>query len=668
MTVGRRLREDGGVRIVLGVSAVVAGLAGAVLHAANAAADRALEPSFWLLGALGSLAYGGTGAILGARSRVERIPQLLGGIGLGQALSLLLTEYALLGEVPLDWAALWIGTWLWAPSLVASGVLLPLLLPDGGLPSARWQPALLLSLVAVTWTAISWALTPYELQDFPIEVRDLENPVGVAAAASPVVLGAGIALVLLALVLALASVAARWRASAGERRQQVKWILVGGAATVAVFAAGFFVPQPAGEVVSALAVIPIPAACGVAALRHRLWDVDLVVSVGLRYGILSIVVIAVYAAVVSVLGAMTGAPVIATAVVALVLLPLHSRLQRWVNRLVHGEPDDPATALTRLGERLEATSDPADVADRLLPEVVARIARLLHAPYAAIDLADGGVVSVGEPPAEVDRVPLRYGGAVVGELQLARRSRSLRETQRLEQLGRQAAVAVHSVLLTRDARRARQLVVAAREEERRRLRWDLHDGIAPSIAALALQAETARDLVGQNPAAATQLLDRLVPRLNGAVADVRSLVHELRPPTLDELGLAGAVRELAARFAGPGRAVEAHVTDADGLPAAVDLAAYRIVSEALSNAVRHGGATDIVVRLQRDRQWLRVEVSDDGTGIDPMATPGVGLASMRARAEELGGSFASGPAADAPDGTGTTITALLPLSVEEENE
>lgn len=649
---------------VLGVAAVAAGLIGAALHAVNAGAGRELEPSFWLLSVLGAVAYGTTGAVLAARSRVVRVPAVLAGIGLGQGLARVFTEYALLGEVPLDGTAFWLGSWLWAPSYVASAALLPLLLPDGRLPSRRWRPALVLSVAAVSVQAIVWALTPYHLQDFPHQVRDLTNPFGVAAAASPAVLGAAAALTLLAVAMALVSVAARWRASTGERRQQLKWLLVGGVATIGIFGIGLVVPQPAGEALAALAVIPIPAACGIAALRHRLWDVDLVVSVGLHYAILSAVVIAVYATVVSVLGARTGAPVIATAVVALVLLPLHSRLQRWVNRLVHGEPDDPATALARLGERLEATSDPADVADRLLPEVVARVARLLNAEYVAIDLADGGVVSVGEPPAAVDRVPLRYGGAEVGELQLARRRRSLRELQRLEHLGRQAAVAVHSVLLTREARRARQLVVAAREEERRRLRWDLHDGIAPSIAALALQAETARDLVQQDPAAATRILDRLVPRLNGAVADVRSLVHELRPPTLDELGLAGAVRELAARFAGPGRHVEAHIADVEGLPAAVDLAAYRIVSEGLANAVRHGGAAEILVRLERDREWLRVEVTDDGTGMDPGAAPGVGLASMRARAEELGGSFTAGPG---PAGSGTTITALLPLSVEEEN-
>jgi two-component system NarL family sensor kinase len=664
MTVGRPLREDGRVRLLLGLAAVVAGVVGAVLHAVNTAAGRDLQPSFWLLGALGAVAYGGTAAVLAARSRVQRVPVVLGSIGLGQGVALLLTEYALLGPVPLDWVALWIGSWLWAPSLVASAALLPLLLPDGSLPSARWRPALALSVVAVGWTVVSWALTPYELQDFPLHVRNLENPVGVAAAASPVVLGAGIALTVFAVILALASMLARWRASTGERRQQLKWLLVGGAATIVLFALGFVVPHPAGEVVAALAVVPLPATCGVAALRHRLWDVDLVVSAGLRYAILSAVVVAVYAGVVSLLGAATGAPVIATAVVALVLLPLHARLQRWTNRLVHGEPDDPGTALARLGERLEGTSDPADVADRLLPEVVARISKLLRAPYVEIELADGAVVSSGEPPAALDRLPLRFGGAQVGELSLTHRVRSHGEARRLDELGRQAAVAVHSVLLTREARRSRQLVVAAREEERRRLRWDLHDGIAPSIAALALQAETARDLVSQDAAAATQILDRLVPRLNGAVADVRSLVHELRPPTVDELGLAGAVRELAARFTGPGRSVEADIGDFGTLPAAVDLAAYRIASEGLANAVRHASAPDIRVSLRRDGPWLRVEVTDDGAGIDPLASPGVGLASMRSRAEELGGRFVVGAG---PDASGTTITALLPLSLEEEN-
>jgi len=650
------------VSFLVGVLAVGAGVIGAVLHVVNITAGRGVEPSFWLLSALGALAYGGVGAVLARRSRVPRIPLVLGAIGLGQGLALVCREYALLGAVPLDQLALWLGSWLWAPSYIASAALLPLLLPDGFLPSRRWRPALALSIVALAAQAVNWALLPYDLQDVPLVVRDLTNPVGLLVAASPAVLGTITLLTVAAVALALASVAVRWRASSGDRRQQLKWLLVGGAATVVVFALGFLIPQPVGEYVAALGALPIPLACGIAALRHRLWDVDLVVSVGLRYTMLSAVIIAVYAAVVALLGASTGAPVVATVVVAVVLLPLHSLLQRWTNRLVFGEPDDPVTALARLGERLEATSDPADVADRLLPEVAARVSSLLQSPYAAIRSADGAVVEHGDRPDDVDRVPLRYGGAEVGVLELTPRARSRAEGRRLDQLARQAAVAVHSVLLTREARRSRQLVVAAREEERRRLRWDLHDGVGPAIAGLALQAETARDLVADDPVAATAILDRLVPRLNGAVADVRAIVHELRPPTLDELGLAGAVRELATRFAVRGRRVDADVSELGELPAAVDLAAYWIISEALANTARHSDARTIRVAVRRDGRWLRLEVADDGTGIDADAPAGVGLASMRSRAEEVNGHCTIGPAAD---GSGVVVAARLPLTLEE---
>ena len=293
---------------LVGVLAVGAGVIGAALHVVNITAGRGVEPSFWLLSALGALAYGGVGAVLARRSRVPRIPLVLGAIGLGQALALLFREYALLGAVPLDQLALWLGSWLWAPSYIASAALLPLLLPDGFLPSRRWRPALALSIVALAAQAVNWALLPYDLQDVPLVVRDLTNPVGLAVAAAPAVLGTITLLTVAAVALALASVAVRWRASSGDRRQQLKWLLVGGAATLVVFALGFLIPQPVGEYVAALGALPIPLACGIAALRHRLWDVDLVVSVGLRYTMLSAVIIAVYAAVVALLGASTGAP------------------------------------------------------------------------------------------------------------------------------------------------------------------------------------------------------------------------------------------------------------------------------------------------------------------------------------------------------------------------
>lgn len=520
-------------------------------------------------------------------------------------------------------------------------------------------------MLAVAGTAVSWALLPYDLQDFPFDVEGLTNPVGVVAVAAPPVQALTFALSVLAVSAALTSLVVRVRRSTGVQRQQLKWVLLGLLITVAVFVAGLLTPQPTGQVIAALAVLPIPVACGVAVLRYRLWDVDVVLSRSLAYGVLSAAVVASYVIVVGllggVLGAGAGAPLVATVVVALLVLPLHGRLQRMVNHLVHGEGEDPYTALTHLGDRLEATTDPTEVADQLLPEVVARAARLLRSPYAAIELADGESVEHGNRPAELTRVPLEYGGTSVGALLLgAREGQSSSERRRLDELARQAAVAVHALLLARDVRRSRQLAVSVREEERRRLRRDLHDGMGPALAALALQAETARDLVPCDPAAAIALLDRLVPRLNEAVADVRTLVHDLRPPTLDELGLAGALRELAARFAAPHREVRVEVGELGQLSAAVDVAAYRIVAEAVANAVRHANPQTVTVAVHRNGKCLQVEVTDDGCGIDPAAPRGIGLTSLRERSEELGGQCTVTPR---PGSHGTEVSATLPLEV-----
>lgn len=661
MTVGRGLGHDERVRMIAGVLAVVAGLAGSVLHAVNSAAGRGFEPSFWLVLALASIAFGSVGTMLATRSTVRRIPALMVATGLGQGLGLLCMEYAILGPMPGAPLALWLATWLWAPSLFLSATVLPLLLPDGLLASPRWRPALWAAWLVLAAHVVIWAVTPYEAQFPPIRVRDLVNPIGQQWATDPA-LQIGLAVATAAVVAAaLASVAMRWRSSAGDARQQLKWLVFGAGAAVALFAAGAAAPQPWGELLVGAAALPVPLTAGVAALRHRLWDVDLAISIGLRYALLSASVVVVYTMVTSVWAASSSAPAVAAAVVAVVLLPLHDGLRRLVNRLVHGERDDPDTALALLGARLEATGDPVEVADALLPEVVARLAGLLRSRYVALELADGTVIRHGEAAAS-ERIVLRYAGREVGVLDLAARQRSRAERRRLERVAEQASVAVHSVLATREARRSRQLVVAAREEERRRLRWDLHDGVAPLLAGLALQAETARDLVDTDPGTTRVILDRLVPNLTAAVGDVRAIVHELRPPALDELGLAGAVRELAARFDRPVQRVEVIVDDVDGLSAAVDLAAYRIVAEALNNAVRHAKAARIEVRLARAEDGLVVRIADDGRGLPAVAGGGVGLDSMRARADELGGRFDVTAAA----GGGTVVTAILPLEMGDD--
>jgi two-component system NarL family sensor kinase len=649
--------------LAAGLLAVAVGLAVTAWYVLGNAPGSSHGPSFSGMSLAFTFVYGSSGAVLAWYGVATVVRRVLLGIALTHGVAVSVAAYAVSALAaqphwPAAHVAYWLGSWLWSPAYIAVPTLLPLLLPDGR-PVWRW--ALHLSGLAIVVTAVSWALTPYHLQDFPVEGGPV-NPVGVEAAAAPVAVGLVIGLNLLAISMALASMVVRWRRATGIARDQLRWLLVGLLGTVTVGAASFVSPPWAVEVVPALAVLPLPAACLVALLRHRLWDVDLVLSRSLSYGLLSAAVVGGYVVAVALLGgalgSTAGAPVLATAIVALLVLPLHGRLQRLVNRLVHGDVEDPYTALARLGDRLEAATEPAEVADRVLPDLVNRVAKVLRVPYVAVDLEDGSSTAAGIRPDLVVTTPLLYGGVRVGSLVVAGADLPRGERRLLDHLARQAAVAVHSVLLARAAQAARAATATAREEERRRLRRDLHDGMGPALAAVALQAETARDLVGTDPTAAVALLDQLVPRLNETVADIRTLVHDLRPPTLDELGLVGSVRELATRFVTPTRTVTVEAGELTGLPAAIDLAAYRIVAESLVNAAKHASASQVWLTMSCSCTALEVQISDDGVGIGDDAPPGVGLRSMRERAEELGGSCAVGPGRN---GRGTTVLATIPL-------
>ncbi|MGH3147092.1 MAG: sensor histidine kinase, partial [Rubrobacter sp.] len=218
---------------------------------------------------------------------------------------------------------------------------------------------------------------------------------------------------------------------------------------------------------------------------------------------------------------------------------------------------------------------------------------------------------------------------------------------------------VHAVRLTADLQRSRERLVTAHEEERRRLRREFHDGIGPQLAALTLKIETARNRLSHDPAADVLLSD-LATRARSAVADVRGAVHDLRPPTLDELGLIPALRETAAQYSQNGlRVFVKSPGEFPPLPAAVEVAAYRIAQEALTNVVRHASARSCAVRFDLDEETgvLRLEVEDDGRGIGEDRGSGVGLFSMRERAEELGGTCVVGPSSTG----GTRVRAELPF-------
>ena len=227
----------------------------------------------------------------------------------------------------------------------------------------------------------------------------------------------------------------------------------------------------------------------------------------------------------------------------------------------------------------------------------------------------------------------------------------------LADLARQAGVAAHAVRLTAELQRARERLVAAREEERRRLRRDLHDGLGPQLASQTLTLSAARKLLRRDPDAAETLLADATAHAQSAITDIRRLVYALRPPALDDLGLVAALREQAAQYQASGVRIAIDAPERlPSLPAAVEVACYRIAQEALTNVVRHAEARTCRVALAVG-DALCLEVRDDGRGLPPNHCAGVGLTSMRERAEELGGSCTIEPA----PGGGTCVRARLPL-------
>jgi signal transduction histidine kinase len=460
------------------------------------------------------------------------------------------------------------------------------------------------------------------------------------------------------------------RVSSYAERQQTKWFVFGVLMEGVFFLIGLLIYKKLGPPL--INIIPLTLA--IAILRSRLWDIDLIINRTLVYGALTAAIVALYILLVgalSLLSQTTGnllISLLATGLIAFLFQPLRERLQRGVNRLVYGERDDPYAVLSRLGQRLEAAYAPESV----LPTIVETVAQTLKLPYVAITLNQGGEFKIaaefGRSKNEPITLPLIYQGEIVGELILAPRAPgehfTAAERQLVDDLARQAGIATHAVRLTADLQRSRERLVSAREEERRRLRRDLHDGLGPQLASLVLKLETARNRMADDPQAAGLLTD-LSARTQEAVADIRRLVYALRPPALDELGLVMALREGAMQYNQQGINGLSITFDAPDrlppLPAAVEVAAYRIAQEALTNVVRHAEARICFVRLRLDESagLLCLEVQDDGKGLSIQRRAGVGLNSMRERAEELGGTLTISTLST----QGTSVLARLPCQV-----
>jgi signal transduction histidine kinase len=489
------------------------------------------------------------------------------------------------------------------------------------------------------------------------------------------------------LVLAVGSQIYRYlRLSGPTERQQTKWFVAAVAFGPIYLLPGLFGFAPGlseaqtqflGLHLEYAWLLFLPLGVGIGVLRRGLWGADPIINRTLVYGALTVSIILLYVLVVGGLSALFQSSeslllsALVTGAIAFLFQPLRQWLQRLVNRLMYGDRDDPATVLARLGQRLESALAP----EAILPAIVETVAQTLRVPYAAIEMtADGGPQTTATYPSSVSRppsvvsLPLLFQSETLGHLLIAPRAPgeaySPADMRLLNDLVRQAAPAVHAYRLTADLQRSRERIVTAREEERRRLRRDLHDGLGPALASQTLKLEAALDLLESNPAQSAHYVREVKAQTQATVADIRRLVYELRPPALDELGLVGALRAHVHSLSSP-NGLSVSVDAPPHLPplsAAVEVAAYRIALEALTNVVKHARAREGSVRLAvvvwRNQNYLSIEVLDDGVGL-PAASPlGVGLVSMRERAEELGGTCLIGNGRRG----GVKVLAHIPIS------
>jgi signal transduction histidine kinase len=634
------------------------------------------------LGAVTTLAYALIGALVASRQPRNPIGWIFSAVGVFAGLSSLASNYRTVGDINnmalpgLD-IARWVSLWAWMPVTILPLTFLLLLFPDGRLPSPRWR--------LVAWSAglgLAFYILVTALHPRPTtEPVPPVNPFGIPGAVPILewVSFATIPLLPIGVFGALAGLVVRFRRSRGAEREQLKWLAYAGGMSILSLSLFSLLASmwPDDQVLYALIIggvwvvlFIIVVVAGIAILRHRLYDIDLIINRTLVYSALSAGVVGLYVLLVGGLGALfqsSGNLVIAllaTGLAALLVQPLRVRLQRGVNRLMYGERDDPYTVLSRLSQQLKTTLAPTAV----LPNIAESVAQTLKLPYVALALKQGNRLEIaaayGMAAGELMRLPLVYQAETVGQLLVAPRGPgetfTPAERRLLDDIALQAGVAAHAVRLTADLQRSRERLVTAREEERRRLRRDLHDGLGPQLASLTLTLAAARELLRHDTEAADRLLQELAIHTQAAIADIRRVVYDLRPPALDDLGLVLALREQATNYNQAGLQITIDAPEQlPPLPAAVEVATYRIVQEALTNVVRHAQARRCAVCLMFG-DALDVEIRDDGVGLSPGGRAGVGLTSMRERTAELGGTCRI----ESVPGAGTCVRASLPLHQE----
>jgi signal transduction histidine kinase len=553
---------------------------------------------------------------------------------------------------------------LWAPPIWAIATLLPLIYPEGRLPSRRWWWAVGFASLGIVfyvvglvlsegyfggrYTAMNSAAVP-ELQDF-----------------ASLLTTAGEWILIAASVIALIGLGYRWRKASGVQARRLSlllWVLLFGG-TQAVVREFVQMPQVVHHILEVLAAALVPSAVAVAVTRDRLYDLDLAVRRAVVTVVVAISLLACYLGIYAVLSVVNPIDTVFEAgIVGAAIFPVALLLTRWVRQVAWGRRVDIVEAVTGLGQRmrdrLEVSEVPAAVCEEIVNSLHLRFARLeLETLDGVRPLAEVRKFTDDAQPVTFD---LWHRGTIVGRLLVAppvgRTHLDEMLVQALASLADQVAPVVAALRLDEELLRSREQLVTAREEERLRLSRDLHDDVGPTLAGIRLQLDAVRAKLPAD-AAVIELMDRAVTAIQDALGIVRRVAYRLRPPELDTLGLVGALRELAVFLSGPTLKVETRLPgDVSALSQSAELAAYRIVAEALTNVVKHAQATSASISLVIEDHGVVVEVRDDGVGLpDDAAGRGMGLKFMAQRAQEIAGEFSC-----RTTGHGSIVRAVLPI-------
>ena len=490
---------------------------------------------------------------------------------------------------------------------------------------------------------------------------------------------------------AAAGLAVRYRRTTPDVRHQIKWVAYAGLLTAAaLLICGLVFGNPLGALLAVGPLIPITA--GIAIFKYRLYDIDVVISKTIVYGSLAAFITVVYVVIVAGIGSLgpgflqagsrpnLGLSILATAVVAVAFQPVRERVQRLANRLVFGDRATPYEALSEFAGRMGETYATEDA----LPRMARVLAEGTGAARAAVWLKDGAELAAGAcwpadggPPARAgftggeapaitgtDRVALVYHqGEVLGALSVAKRPGETLtpiEDKLMSDLAAQAGLLLHNIGLTQqlqarltELRASRLRIVAAADDQRRRIERDIHDGAQQQLLAIAGKLALAESVAGQDDERERALVAQLKAETSGALETLRELARGIHPPLLADQGLIAAVTTQA------GKAPVPVAVDADGVgryPAEIENAIYFCCVEALQNATRHAPGSAVRISLAGDQRQVMFTVTDDGPGFDPaVSTAGSGLRNMSDRLAALGGSCQ----VDSRPGRGTTVTGRI---------